>query len=341
MYTTIAILRNIIYGAASKGANIQRLCSIAGIDRAVLNEMDRKIKGIRPIVNVWDEVIRSTRDEYFGLHLGLSNNSSHLGLLGYLMLHCPTIKDAFISLQTHQEKISGWISYKMKQEGDRVIIRYSIDPVWLNVSPDTARHAIDVAMSGTVTLIKVLAGVRINPVQVELVTEQPGHPGGYEKVYGTKVLFGKPSNILAFKKDTLNLPVVSYDQSLFVLFNRLLLEQEKLNGLGHSFANRVKKLLSQEYNGQVPPLNVVATHFNLSDRSFQRKLQSEGYTYRGLGIEMKKELAVSLLEHSNAKVNTISELLGYTEPSAFRKAFKTWTDATPVQVKKEKVLRPA
>jgi AraC-like DNA-binding protein len=52
-----------------------------------------------------------------------------------------------------------------------------------------------------------------------------------------------------------------------------------------------------------------------------------------------KEIAVNLLKNSNAKVNTISQLLGYTEPSSFRKAFKSWTDATPVQVKNDSLMR--
>jgi AraC-like DNA-binding protein len=338
MYTTIAIIWNVIYGAALKGANIHQLCSTAGISLSDLNEMEKKVEGIKPIVNLWEEVLRSTKDDYFGLHLGQANNSNHLGLLGYLMHHCPSLKEVFVSLQTHQEKISGWVSYNMKQERDKVILYYTIDPVWLNVSPHTARHAIDVAMSGTITMMKILTGIRVLPVLVELNAVKIVHVGEYEKIYNTMVLYDKPYNTLVFKKEDFNLPVLSYDQSLYTLFNRLLAEQEPFTGQRHIFANQVKRILSSEFNGQVPPLGVVASHLNLSNRSFQRKLRQEGFTYRGLGTEMKKELAVNLLENSNAKINAIAEVLGYAEPSAFRKAFKTWTNATPIQVKKDKVV---
>lgn len=146
---------------------------------------------------------------------------------------------------------------------------------------------------------------------------------------------------MVLKKSIPDMPVLSYDQSLYILFNRLLEEQKKSTKQVRSFADQVKRLLAHEFNGQVPPLSLMASQLHLSDRSFQRKLQLEGYTYRSLGIELKKEIAVNLLENSNAKINTISELLGYTEPSAFRKAFKSWTDATPVQVKNERLIRAA
>jgi AraC-like DNA-binding protein len=339
MYTTITILRNIIYGAASKGAQLDRLCTAAGIDMSDLNEMDRKVEGIRPVVSLWEEVVRGTGDEYFGLHLGLRNNSSQLGLVGYLMQHCPTIRDAFISLQTHQEKFSGWISYSLKQEGDNVIIYYKIDPLWQNVSPGTSRHAVDMSMSGTLAMIKTLTGVMMTPLQVEVSAEKTIIPCEYERIYKTEVMFGRPHNTMTLKKRILDMPILSYDQSLYILFNRLLDEQKRSTKHVRSFKDKVKRLLAHEFNGQVPPLPVMASRLHLSERSFQRKLQLEGYTYRSLSVELKKEIAVNLLENSNAKINTISELLGYTEPSAFRKAFKSWTDATPVQVKNERLMR--
>lgn len=335
MYTTIAILRNIIYGAASRGANVHKLCSIAGIELNELNEMERKVEGIKPIVGVWDEVLRVTGDNYFGLHLGQMNTTPHhLGLLGYLMNHCPTVKDVVVSLRAHQEKISGWVSYDWKLEREKVVLYYTISPVWLNVSPNTARHALDMAMAGALSLVKILTGTRIFPEQVNIAAQQNLVSAEFEKVYNAPVKFGMPYNTLVFKKELFDMRVLSYDQSLYMLFNQLLNTRQQESNRS-SFASHVKKLLAREYNGQVPALSIIASHLNMSERSFQRKLQQEGLSYRSLALEMKKELAMNLLEHSDAKVNAISEVLGYAEPSAFRKAFKTWTNTTPVKVKRE------
>jgi AraC-like DNA-binding protein len=195
------------------------------------------------------------------------------------------------------------------------------------------------AMAGTLAIIKVLTGIKITPLQVDVTAEKTVIPCEYERIYKTEVIFGRSANRMILKKNVLDLPVLSYDQSLYVLFNRLLEDQKMSTRQARSFADQVKRLLAHQFKGQVPPLPVMASQLHLSDRSFQRKLQMEGYTYRSLSIELKKEIAVNLLENSNAKINTISELLGYNEPSAFRKAFKSWTDATPVQVKNERSIR--
>jgi AraC-like DNA-binding protein len=80
---------------------------------------------------------------------------------------------------------------------------------------------------------------------------------------------------------------------------------------------------------------VIAAHMNMSERSFQRKLSQHGESYRSVGTAIKKDLAFNLLRNTDAKVHSISDVLGYAEPSAFHRAFKTWTKTTPVQKKSE------
>jgi AraC-like DNA-binding protein len=75
----------------------------------------------------------------------------------------------------------------------------------------------------------------------------------------------------------------------------------------------------------------------MSERSLQRKLQAERLSYRSLTLNLKKELAYNLLKNSNATVHTISDVLGYTEPSAFHRAFKGWTNSTPMEEKGAKI----
>jgi AraC-like DNA-binding protein len=149
------------------------------------------------------------------------------------------------------------------------------------------------------------------------------------------VSFNKQENRFYFSLEQLELPVLSHDKSLYSLFGKLLEEKENTMQVQYdSFAETVTKVVMRDFKGQIPSLEVVAFHMNLSPRSFQRKLQAEGVTYRVVTAELKKELATNLLKNSDYKVNTIAEVLGYTEPSAFRKAFKSWTNATPVQLKR-------
>jgi AraC-like DNA-binding protein len=170
---------------------------------------------------------------------------------------------------------------------------------------------------------------------VEFSHPRPGPLAEYERVFRCPVLFGQHQNRLLLRPEDLALPVLRHDQSLYALFNRLLTEKGQEQKARENFTERVRKVLMKDFKGLVPPLEVAAAHLNLSARSFQRKLQLEGSSYRSVAARLKKELALQLLQHANVKVNGIAEVLGYTEPSSFRKAFKGWTQATPVQVKKK------
>jgi AraC-like DNA-binding protein len=67
----------------------------------------------------------------------------------------------------------------------------------------------------------------------------------------------------------------------------------------------------------------------MTQRTFQRKLLEEGTTYRKLSGSVRKELALQLIKKSNHKMEEIAQMLGYSDASSFRRAFKQWTDNNP------------
>ena len=335
MYTTVGIMRNIIYMASARGADITTLFSAAGLTAQDLHDVERKVEGINHIVNLWEQAVKLTGDETFGMYLGDQNIVSYLGLLGYLIQNCPTLRDVILVLQKHQERVSGWTSYDPEFSKKEAVINYKIHPIWQNISPGTARHAIEMAMTGTLSGLKMLAGKKVIPIKAELSYDRKISLDKYIKVYQCPVSFNKEENRFYFSPEQLELPVLSHDKSLYSLFGKLLEEKENsMHDQSESFPKTITKVIMRDFKGQIPSLDVAAFHMNLSSRSFQRKLQAEGVTYRMVTADLKKELATNLLKNSDHKINTIAEVLGYTEPSAFRKAFKSWTNATPVQLKR-------
>jgi AraC-like DNA-binding protein len=101
-----------------------------------------------------------------------------------------------------------------------------------------------------------------------------------------------------------------------------------------TFGDQVKKMISTDFKGQVPPIEVIASRMNMTARSFQRRLQEEGQSYRNISSQLRKEFAMQLLNTSHSKMEEIAEVLGYSEASAFRRAFKTWTDTSPTKMRK-------
>lgn len=73
----------------------------------------------------------------------------------------------------------------------------------------------------------------------------------------------------------------------------------------------------------------VAARMDISVRNLQRRLKALGTSYQNLLDEARQSLAMTLIEDGSTPLYEISFLVGYTEPSAFYKAFKRWTNKTP------------
>ena len=73
----------------------------------------------------------------------------------------------------------------------------------------------------------------------------------------------------------------------------------------------------------------VASQLGISVRNLQRRLRPLGTTYQQLLDEARQELAIKLIAEGDQPLYEIAYLVGYTEPSAFYKAFRRWTGMTP------------
>jgi AraC-like DNA-binding protein len=140
--------------------------------------------------------------------------------------------------------------------------------------------------------------------------------------FNSMLKFSSKQNALFFKTPDLKVKVNSYDKSLFALFDKII--REKLEGLSRktSLSDQVRKILTQDFKGQIVSARVLAARVNMSVRTFQRKLYEEGTTYRDLSRSLRKELAILLLKNQRSSVQGVARMLGYSEASALRKAIK-------------------
>ena len=85
-------------------------------------------------------------------------------------------------------------------------------------------------------------------------------------------------------------------------------------------------------------LEAVASNFNMSFRSLQRRLKEEGITFLEIVEKVRKNLAIHYLSSEQLQIKDIAYTLGYNEPSAFLRAFKRWTGETPTSYRSQSIL---
>lgn len=320
MFAHMPIVRDILYGAASQGAELKDLCASINITPDELTDSEKSVS-FEQAYRAWELAVKQTGDPLLGLHLGETSTPSILGLIGHLMQSSEDLLTAYQQVCKHAALATDMFQYSIEIKEKETALCYRPAERWMSISSLSAKQAVEQAMSGTLNVFYLLSGKKVTPVRAELVIGKPKSTHEYERVLGS-VGFSKKRNALIFKTTDLKLPVLGYDKSLFALFDKIIREKLATLKRKNSLIDTVQKILTEEFNGRIVPAEMVATHLAMSVRTFQRRLSEEGISYRELASRIRKEIAVQLLKKPDARVTDVARMLGYSEASALRKALK-------------------
>ena len=91
---------------------------------------------------------------------------------------------------------------------------------------------------------------------------------------------------------------------------------------------RTRALLQLGATGYPGP-EAIAEALHITPRTFRRRLQETGMSYKQLLEEARRRDACALLERPEMEVRRVAELLGYSDPANFTRAFRQWTGRAP------------
>jgi AraC-like DNA-binding protein len=154
--------------------------------------------------------------------------------------------------------------------------------------------------------------------------------------YGAPVLFNQDCISLSFDNNYLEHPVVQNEASVENYVRRAPLDiYLPLNAAG-DVSLEVRKQIQDMLTKTHFPLGLqeLATRMQLNPQTLRRQLQREGSSYNSIKTQVRRDIAMHHLGRGETSIETIAEKVGYTEPSAFIRAFKAWTGFTPLQFKK-------
>jgi AraC-like DNA-binding protein len=291
-FAHMPIIRDIVYGAAARGVSLHDICKKLKVDVADLDDSEKRA-GFETSCRAWELAVKMTGDPQLGLHLGENTNPSILGLVGLLMQNSKTLLDAFRQVSKYGRIATNMFAYGIIETKNEVILQYTPVLVWKQLYPNGARQAVEQAKAGTLNVFYLLSGERIRPK-------------------------ASKKDQLIFDREQLATPVLRYDRSLF----RILEEIARKKGQRQTFAGQVKDIILNDFKGQVPTIEILASRLNMTVRSMQRRLEVENTTFRHISLQITKEMGARLLKSGSYKVVDVAKILGYSSPRAFRRAFK-------------------
>jgi AraC-like DNA-binding protein len=320
----------ILYTAQQKGAEYDLLCQKVGLTPAMLQNPDARLP-ITQVQKLWKEAIDMTGDPHLALHLGESINTVAVGILAYVMMHCPTLGKALEKLCLYQDIVC---------DGSKTTLTIENDLVYLNLSQLSEdliypHYAFESELSIYFSATKVMIGNYLPLKAVHFNYPQYISIEEYFRIFQTKnIVFDSHFTGMVFEKKYLETPILNANPNLFSLFE--VHAQDILSNLksNTSIAEKVKKEILIELKGEEPTLLKIAKNLGIGVRSIQMKLKEEGVTFQQLLDEIRKNLATKHLKEGKLSTTDIAYLLGYSEPSVFFRSFKKWTGQTPTFYRK-------
>jgi AraC-like DNA-binding protein len=174
-----------------------------------------------------------------------------------------------------------------------------------------------------------LIGRRIPILRTEFSYAEPAHSAEYRLMYCADLSFDRPNTIVAFEASYLELPVVQNERSLKEFLRTapesILLKYKNSSSL----TARVRRRLRQFLPGELPDFEGLTDELNMTPATMRRRLHEEGASYQSIKDQLRRDLAISYLSHSSRSVMDIALELGFSERSAFHRAFRKWTGASP------------
>src|ERR1700730_11639323 len=273
---------------------------------------------------LWRLVALTLDDEFFGQDSRRMKAGS-FAMLVHSVLGCKTLGQALERSLRFYGLILDDISGSLTREGSEAAI--ILKERATGTPPRVFGHEVLLMLLHGVACW--LVGRRIPILRAQFGYPEPAHSAEYRLMYCTDLTYGMPHTAFVFDVDYLDLPIVQSERSvkdfLRTAPESILVKYKN----GSSMSARIRRRLQQQLPGDVPEFERIAAELNMTPATMRRRLHEEGATYQGIKDQLRRDLAISYLSHSDSSVMDIALELGFSERSAFHRAFRKWTGASP------------
>jgi AraC-like DNA-binding protein len=313
-----------------QGHPLADVCRAADIDPGIVHRPNSRVPAAF-MERLWPLAVQLTRDPDVGLHSAESYNPGALSIVGYVILSCRTAGEALDRLTRYAPLLNDGLRVELVEHGDRIICRFSaVEDLDSYLHRDT-RQVMETLAAGTVVTLKQLATGPLEPIEVTFRHGAPPSIAEHLRILGPAVRFAQAQDAVVYNRATLDTPFISADPALLEVFEGDARRRLQALAARGGVSGRVLALLGARLKGTVPALSEVASELAMSERSIQRSLSEEQTSYRQLVDDVRKSLAIEHLSRPGTSAADVAFLLGFSEPSAFTRAFRRWTGTAPTE----------
>jgi len=267
--------------------------------------------------------VKTTHCQHFGLLLGQHIGLSSAGLVGFLVQQSPNVQTALESLVRYAPlHVRGGVIYMDEGDGS-VLLGYGI----YQPKVEAREQVEDGSVAALFNILRELCGPQWRPLEVHFSHHRPTDIRPFRQFFKAPLIFNAERSGVLFSSKWLQQSVSGAEPELRRLLQKYVNDLE--SQYGDDFVAQVRRVLHTALLTQQATAERVAALFSIHPRTLNRRLKVSGTNFHKLADQSRFEIAQQWLEHSSMELTQISAALGYSDASAFTRAFRRWSGTTP------------
>lgn len=263
-------------------------------------------------------------DPVLGMRVGAAITPAHLGPLGYVLLASNSAAAAMERYVKYQRLVHDVSPVRQYFDGRSVVLEWGDDSRAIGLLANQC------GLASLVQFARNITGADVMPDSVHFVEAEPDDLAPYGDFFGCPVLFSQSATRIRFPAAVLGMPLRQPDPGLVhMLEAQVQASAAALPNLSSDLLEDIRRLMSRNLFSGDPALELVARELHISGRTLRRRLAESGWNFRSLLENIRQRMAEDYLRDARLTLPEVALLLGYSEQSAFNRAFRRWTGMTP------------
>jgi AraC-like DNA-binding protein len=320
---SIRSVRPVLGYLASRGYDAGALWRAAGTGAIDTDDPEARIPHDAAVA-LWQTAEHLSADVNIGLHAAEWIRPGMMGALEYAVQTCATLGEGLERLARYHRVLHDAAEVRFELRGDGAVLSHR-----LPLPGGAPRQISEYIVAGWLIALRRICASDWAPLEVRFPHAEPADVSEHRRLFAAPLLFGHERSELQIPRAVINRPLPAADPTLQQIVEAQVGTLIERLPSADAYTDSVRHLLAKTLSAGNARLEEIAAQLHLSPRTLHRRLEEEGTSFRRIVRTVRRELAERHLRDRRMMIAEIAFLLGYSEASAFHRAFKRWTGYSP------------
>lgn len=265
----------------------------------------------------------------FGARQGQQLDSADYGTLGLSWRTCWRAREVLDRVERFMVLVTDHGSLQVQEMDGFTKVLLHRDAYRTGVA--IANEASFVMLAG---ILCEVTGKQIHPTNVAFKHRNPA-VSAFTDFFQCPVSFEQDMNSIEFRTSDIDVPTIKADESIHQFFVERMDEEKKgIQTNANRLLTDIHRLITEALPSGIPSVIQVADYVGMSARTLKRRLADNGLTFRDFVQNIQRKVAIDLIKNTTQSMAEIAFQTGFSEQSAFNRAFKRWTGQSPADFRK-------